>query len=140
MTQLTNATESARILLLLQEKTIAAHRFEMENEEVSNRFWLGQEPEFSLAKDVKEKSQLTSSSLWRLMSLVDKLPCLLLGPALMLIPRVHEDRLSHLGYGPDCLKIKVQGVQFACWTSGFELGRMARLVRCSPDEETMGDH
>ena len=90
MTQLTNATESARTLLLLQEKTIAAHSIDNEIEDVSKKFWLREEPTFSFSKHVKEKSQFTSSSLWRLMSFLDKLPCLLLGPALMLIPRMHE--------------------------------------------------
>lgn len=91
MTQLTNATDSARTLLLLQEKTIAAHRIYDETEDVSNKFWLRYEPKFSLSKDIKGKSQLTSSSLWHSMSLLDKLLCLLLGPALMLIPSMHGD-------------------------------------------------
>lgn len=136
MTQLTNATESARILLLLQEKTITAHGFDIESEDVSNEFWLQDEPKLSLSKNIKGKSQLTSSSLWRSMSLLDIFPCLLLGPALMLIPRMHGDRLHGPDYGPHLLRVKVQGVQFACRTVGFQLGRMARLVRFSPDEET----
>ena len=136
MTQLTNATESARILLLLQEKTLTAHGFDIESQDVSNEFWLQEEPKFSLSKDIKGKSQLTSSSLWRSMSLLERFPCLLLGPALMLIPRMHGDRLSGPDYGPHLLTVKVQDVQFACRTVGFQLGRIARLVRFSPDEET----
>ena len=136
MTQLTNATESARVLLLLQEKTLTAHGFDIESQDVSNEFWLQEEPKFSLSKDIKGKSQLTSSSLWRSMSLLERFPCFLLGPALMLMPRMHGDRLSGPDYGPHLLTVKVQGVQFACRTVGFQLGRIARLVRFSPDAET----
>ena len=136
MTQLTNATESARILLLLQEKTLTAHGFDIESQDVSNEFWLQEEPKFSFSRDIKGKSQLTSSSLWRSMSLLERVPCLLLGPALMLIPRMYGDRLSGPDYGPDLLTVKVQGVQFACRTVRFQLGHMARLIRFDPDEET----
>ena len=91
MTQLTNATESARVLLLLQEKTIVANSTHYEGNGF-NFLWLQDEPSFSLSNDIKGKSQLTSSSLWRLESFFDELPCLLLGPALMLIPPLHGDR------------------------------------------------
>lgn len=129
MTQLTNATESARILLLLQEKTITAHRVHNETEAVSNEFWLRDEPDFSFSKFIKGKSQLTSSSLWRSMSLLKKLLCLLLGPALMLIPRMFGDRLSNPDHGLDFLSVKVQDVQLACWTVGRNLGRISSLEK-----------
>ena len=136
MTQLTNATESARTLLLLQENTIAAHSVYNESEDVSNKFWLRDEPTFSFSKHVEEKSQFTSSSLWRSMSFLDKLPCLLLGPALMLIPRMHGDRQSHPNYGSEIMTLKVQGVQFACRTFKFVFSRIDCLVPVSPDEGT----
>ena len=136
MTQLMNATESARILLLLQEKTIAAHEFNQEDGDVSKKYSLRDEPDFSLSKDIKGKSQLTSCSLWRSMSLFDKLRCLLLGPALMLIPRMHGARLGHPDQGSDFLSITVQGVQFTCGTIGSKLGEMSRLVPPSSNKET----
>ena len=137
MTQLTNATESARILLLIQEKTIAAHEFNEIHGDVSKKFSLRDEPDFSLSKDIKGKSQLRSCSLWRSMSLFDKLRCLLLGPALILIPRMHGDRLSHPDHGSDFLSITVQGIQFVCRTNGSIPGGergMSRLDSSSDKE------
>ena len=123
MTQLTNATESARILLLLQEKTIAAHNYNQEDRDVSNFFSLRSEPDFSLSKDIKGKSQFTSSSLWRSTSLLEKLPCLILGPALMLIPHMHGIPQSQ---SMDYLPIKVQGVQLAWGRVGSNLVHIFR--------------
>ena len=135
ITQLTNATESARILLRLQEKTIEAYHSHDEGVNVSNNFSLGDEPDFSLSKDIKGKSQLTFFSFWRSMSLLDKVRCLLLGPALMLFPRKQGDRLSPPDHGFNYLSLKVQGVQFACETVGPMLGRISRLP-LSSDVET----
>ena len=150
MTQLTNASESARILLRLQEKIIGSKRYHHQMADVRSIFSLRDEASFSLSKDVKGLSQLTSCSLWRSMSLFDKLRCLLLGPALMLIPRMHGDRLSHPDHGPnhsdhgpnhsdhgsDYLSFKIQGVQFDCWTTGSRFGHLSRLVPVLQGEET----
>ena len=130
MTQLTNATESARTLLLLQEKTIAACR--THDEDASKDFSLRDQPRFSLSKDIEGRSQFKLSSLWRSMSLLGKLLCLLLGPALMLIPRMHGQ--CYPTYGPGHLKVKVCGVQLACGTVGRTFGQIRRYVPISQDE------
>ena len=52
VTQLTNATESARILLLLQERTIAAGRDDHESEAASTDIWFWEKPERSFSKGI----------------------------------------------------------------------------------------
>ncbi|KAL9612773.1 MAG: hypothetical protein Q9167_002658 [Letrouitia subvulpina] len=86
ITQLINATESAKTLLLLQEKTVAAGRFahEIEDASMNISFWKSPEPSFS--KGIAGESHLTSFGLWRWAGLLRKLPCLFFGSALILIP------------------------------------------------------
>lgn len=91
MTQLNNATESAKLLLLLQEKTIEATEFMHEHAgEASRNFSIRSKPSFGFSHGINTKSPLTWFSLWKSTrkstSLLRQLPFLLFGLALKLIP------------------------------------------------------
>lgn len=94
ITQLTNATESARTLLLLLEKTIEANLIPSLIEDAPLDIRLQDKPAFSLFEGIAGESQLTSSGLWWSTGLLGKLLRLLFGSALMLIPRFTRDRKS----------------------------------------------
>ncbi|KAI6081866.1 hypothetical protein F4821DRAFT_248397 [Hypoxylon rubiginosum] len=89
ITQLSNATESARTILLLQEKTVAAGNSDTESV-LDLRFSSGTGPKNSFSKGIKGQSQLTFFGLWQLTNLQGKLLCVIFGPALLLIPRFHQ--------------------------------------------------
>ena len=124
ITQLTNATDSARTLLLLQERTIETSHDTHESEDVSKNFSLRDEPKFGFSKGIPGGSQLTSFGLWRSTSLLGKLPCLLFGSALMLIPRFHWDRQRFRSR--TALFFPVQDVTFACNTHGPNFSNIFR--------------
>lgn len=103
ITHLTNATESARILLLIQERTITNTLYDPEMEELVKSTPY---PEVGFSEDIareippfakdlaREAHRLTFFGLWRLTSLTSLLgnPLhFLLGPALMLVPRFHHN-------------------------------------------------
>ncbi|KAL9615995.1 MAG: hypothetical protein Q9160_009082 [Pyrenula sp. 1 TL-2023] len=92
ITHLTNATEMGRKIHLLQEKTIEAGLEFHENNDAAQNFSFLKAPKFGLSRGIPGQSRITSHSLWRSTSLLGKLPCLLFGSALMLIPHSHRDR------------------------------------------------
>ncbi|KAF7502100.1 hypothetical protein GJ744_007211 [Endocarpon pusillum] len=126
MSQVTDAAYSARTLLLFQEKTILSSTHD--DELISKNFSLRDEPGFGFSQGIAGQSQLTSYSLWWSTSLLGKLPCLLFGPALMLIPRFHRNcETSRGGWG--ALRFTVQNVTFAWenrWGDGV-LGGVAAI-------------
>ena len=129
ITLLTNATESARTLLLFQEKTIAAGPIDHEREDVAQRFSLWDKPELNFSKGIAYETQLTPFSLWRSTSPLAKLPCLLFGTALMLIPRFHGDRKSFRDEKM-WLFLRIQDISFAYFASGSHI--RPRLFRSKP--------
>ena len=135
ITLLTNATESAGTLLLYQEKTIAARRFEHEPEDVARKFSLQDVPQLSFSKGIAGESHMTPFSLWWSTSSLLKLPCLLFGSALMLIPRVHGFPKSFTDENI-WLFFKVQGAVFACFGSGSHV--KDRVLRCKLENDTPG--
>ena len=94
ITQLTNATESAGTLLLLQEKTIEASYCIWERGNPAGYFSMRDKPGCSFSEGIAGQSPLTSFRLWRSMSFLSKFPCLLFGPALKLIPRFNRNYQS----------------------------------------------
>jgi len=122
MTQLANATESAKLLLLLQEKTIGASNLMHEAEEVSTYFSLRTNHKFGFSGGMNEESSpLTWFSLWKSASLLSKLPCLLFGVALMLIPRFHADHIES-----SWIHFAVKDVNFRAFTKFAGIKRMQR--------------
>jgi hypothetical protein len=136
ISQLTNATYSARTLLLFQEKTIATSCRTHESESESNNFSIRDEPGFGFSKGIAGESQLTSLGLWLSTSLLGKLPWLLFGSALMLIPRFHRDRRSRTNQ--EALFFTIQDVTFACSVTESDVGRISRPLsnRPGPNVET----
>ncbi|KAL9041345.1 MAG: hypothetical protein Q9214_004145 [Letrouitia sp. 1 TL-2023] len=114
ITQLTNVTESAKTLLLLQEKTIAASNNTDELKFLSWRLSYLEKPNFSFSKGIKGESRITPFGLWRSMSLLNKLFYLLLGPALIFIPRFHWDH-QNFKIGGQMLNFTVQDINFGCF-------------------------
>ena len=86
ITQLTNATECARRLLLFQEKLIAAGELTHKDDKVSTdtAFWEG--PSHSFSKGIIGEVHLTTFHLFWWGNLHEKLYSLVYGPAILLIP------------------------------------------------------
>ena len=144
ISQLTNATESAKTLLLLQEKTIEAainsdFIDSYREEELSNGFSLREIPKFGLSNGIAGQSRLTFFGLWRSTSFFGKLFCLSFGSASILIPRFHGDRqsLEKIYYPTTDLFFEVKDTTFSCETFGYDFGRIIRPVEYTPpsDEE-----
>ncbi|MCJ1465945.1 hypothetical protein MMC07_004564 [Pseudocyphellaria aurata] len=118
LTQLTNATESARRILLLQELTIEHGCSAIEREDAPQSYLLDREPEVGFSrKDSLRQSPLTAFGLWKSMSLLHKFFGLIFGPTLMLIPRIHGDSNNSTVRKPwTRFKVKVKGGSFVCDT------------------------
>lgn len=114
ITQLSNATDSARTLLLLQERIISASRRDHETGDTSanGSFWVT--PELSFTKGIGEQSRLTFCGLWRSMGLRGMLPCLLLGPALTLVPGLYDDVKTGLFTESQILSFTLQDRSSVC--------------------------
>lgn len=84
--QLRNATESARTLLKLQERTIEVAAT---NTNDLSRGWIGKPP-IMFSEGIENQLRVTQVGLWRQASPGHKLAFILFGPALMLIPRAHR--------------------------------------------------
>ena len=120
MTQLSNATESAKILLLFQEKTIGAINFHHEEtENVSKHVSLRDIPDIGFSRGIAGQSPLTRFSLWKSTSLLGKLSYLLLGSALALIPSFYQDQ-------PTSVNFKLKGFIFGCIITGNPTGEILR--------------
>lgn len=114
ITQLTNSIESAKTLLLLQEKTIAASNNTDELKNLSWRLSYLEKPNFSFSKGIEGESRLTPFGLWRSTGLLNKLFYLLLGPALIFIPRFHRGH-QNFKIGGQMLNFRVQDITFGCF-------------------------
>ena len=110
ITQLTNATASAKTILLLQEQTIELNLRYRTIEEIPRD--LLAEPSFGFSTGIAKEFRLTLFSLWRLMGFRNQLSALLFGPALLLIPRFSQSRLFFI-LGFHWLKFTVRDVTFA---------------------------
>ncbi|ERF75000.1 hypothetical protein EPUS_08045 [Endocarpon pusillum Z07020] len=124
---LTNATYSAKLLLLFQEKTMATDKYIHKSEDVSKGFSLQDEPGFGFTKGIAGESRLTFFGLWWSTSLLGKLPCLLFGPALMLIPRFHRDRQRSRD-NQKALFFTVHNVTFTCTVTEPDFGSISRSL------------
>ena len=91
LTQLTNATESARTLLKLQERTLLLHEETPWSVGTSERVLVDRplDPTFSNSV-IPGQSELTWSGLWRFRSLPQKLCWLVFGSYLSLVPDFHS--------------------------------------------------
>ena len=89
LTQVWNATESAKTLLRLYERAIEVNS-KVHRKSISFHDLEFQEnPEFGFLSSIEKQSYLTSIDLWRLASVTKKALCLLFDPASMLIPHFH---------------------------------------------------
>ena len=108
-----------------------------EDENISRNMSFRKAPAFSFSKNTIAASRLTPFGLWRLTTPLNKLLCLLLGPALALIPpRDRED--ANLEGERQHLFFTVHGITFGCTAPGYALGPgLYRPATCepSPDEE-----
>lgn len=89
ITHLTNATQSAERLLLLQQATIRAEYRTHSSDEP--RVLGPGRPQLSFLHDIRGRSQVTQWGLWRLAALREKLLWILFGSALILVPRFFPD-------------------------------------------------
>ena len=121
-TQLTSATESTRTLLRLQEKTIAADPDEDQGFSIWDKPCFG----FSSKEGVSGQTKVTPRSLRRSASLFGKLLCLLLGSALMLIPRFHRHH-PRVKDPDNPIMFKVHDTEFGSSNHGSDWGGLYRV-------------
>lgn len=136
VTQVSNATESAKTLLRLHEKAIEVDPKKHENNHYPHDLIFQKDPDFSFSSGIKKQSYLTPFGLWRLVSVMKKALCLLFGPALMLIPHFHGIDPKE-GDDQD-LYFTINGVPCVCRNPGDSIS--SELERCglqnpSPDQD-----
>jgi len=124
LTQLTNATDSAKSLLLFQEKTIDAKPTAHQSHNVLRDFSMREIPPLSFSAGLAGASKLSSvrhcAAIWQSMGFLNVLSCFILGPALTLIPDLHSGCLGHY------ISFTIQNVELFCSVSGPSFGDMYR--------------
>ena len=130
VTQVSNATESAKTLLRLHEKAIEVDPKTHESNHSPHDLIFQNDPDFSFSSGIKKQSDLTPFALWRLVGVMNKALCLVFGPALMLIPRFHG--IDPKEGDDQNLYFTINGVRCVCCNPGSSIN--SNLGRCGPQD------